>query len=100
MITIEGSEEGDTADLYYYVKKHKSELGNPDLVICLDSIANNTQSIFVTSTLRGIIGFDIKVTTGKSNYHSGFSGAFPQPYPIMNRLLGRIMDFETQQLLP
>ena len=50
--------------------------------------------------MRGIIGFDIKVTTGKSNYHSGFSGAFPQPYPIMNRLLGRIMDFETQQLLP
>ena len=42
VITIEGSEEGDTADLYYYVKKHKSELGNPDLVICLDSIANNT----------------------------------------------------------
>ena len=77
------------------MKRHKNELGNPDLVICLDAVANNTESLFVTSTLRGIIGFDIKVTTGKSNMHSGFSGAFPQPYPIMNRLLARIQNFET-----
>ena len=31
--------------------------------------------------------------------HSGFSGPYPQAYPIMNRLLGRVMDFKTQRLL-
>lgn len=100
VVTIEGSEEGEIDDLLYYMKKHKDELGSPDLVICLDAIANNTQSLFVTSTLRGIFNFDIKVQTGKSNMHSGFSGAFPQPYPIMNRLIARIFNFETQELLP
>ena len=84
MVTIEGSEEGEIDDLLFYMQKYKAELGNPDLVICLDSIANNTQSMFVTSTLRGILNFDVKVTTGKSNMHSGFSGPFPQPYPIIN----------------
>lgn len=100
VVTIEGSEEGEIDDLLFYMKKHKDELGSPDLVICLDAIANNTQSLFVTSTLRGIFNFDIKVQTGKSNMHSGFSGAFPQPYPIMNRLISRIFNFETQELLP
>ena len=42
MVTIEGSEEGEIDDLLFYMQKHKAELGNPDLVICLDSIANNT----------------------------------------------------------
>ena len=95
VITIEGSEEGEIDDLIFYIQKYKSELGNPNLVICLDAVASNTQSLFITSTLRGNFYFDIKVQTGKSNMHSGFSGAFPQPYPIMNKLLGRIMDFDT-----
>ena len=42
MVTIEGSEEGEIDDLLFYMQKYKAELGNPDLVICLDSIANNT----------------------------------------------------------
>ena len=42
VITIEGSEEGELADLIFYMEKYKGELGNPDLVICLDAIANNT----------------------------------------------------------
>mmetsp|Transcript_29286 Transcript_29286/g.38998 ORF Transcript_29286/g.38998 Transcript_29286/m.38998 type:complete len:136 (+) Transcript_29286:273-680(+) len=61
IITIEGSEEGEIDDLLFYMQKHKAELGNPDVVICLDAIANNTSTIFVTSTLRGIVGFDLKV---------------------------------------
>ena len=99
VFTMEGSEEGEIDDLLFYMQKHKGELGNPDLVICLDALAINTSTLFVTSTLRGCINFDIKVQTGKSNMHSGFSGAFPQPYPIMNNLLGRMMNFETQEML-
>lgn len=100
VITIEGSEEGEIDDLLFYMQKYKGELGNPDLVICLDSIANNTSSLFITSTLRGCLNFDLKVQTAKSNMHSGFSGPYPQPYYIMNQLLGRVINFETQELLP
>ena len=37
--------------------------------------------------------------TAKENMHSGFSGTYPQPYPIMNKLLMRVLNFDTQQLL-
>ena len=55
VVTIEGSEEGEIDDLLFYIGKYKAELGSPDLVICLDSIAYDTSSFFVTSTLRGCI---------------------------------------------
>ena len=42
-------------DLKFYMKKYKGELGNPSLVVCLDSIAYDTSHFFVTSTLRGCI---------------------------------------------
>lgn len=96
VITIEGSEEGDIDDLVFYMQKYKGELGNPDLVICLDSIAYNTSTLFVTSTLRGILAFDLKVQVANSNFHSGFSGVCPQSYYIMNQVLSLVVDFETQ----
>lgn len=43
------------------MNKYKGEMGNPDLVICLDEDANNTESLFVTTSLRGVVTFDIKV---------------------------------------
>jgi len=100
VITIEGSEEGEIDDLVHYLKAYKSDLGNPDLVVCLDSVAVTTTAFWITSTLRGCANFDIIVRTGTNNLHSGYSGFYPQAYPIMNRLLQRLMDFETQQMLP
>ena len=32
--------------------------------------------------------------------HSGFSGPYPQPYYIINSLLSRVINFQTQELLP
>jgi acetylornithine deacetylase/succinyl-diaminopimelate desuccinylase-like protein len=96
IIQIEGSEEGEIDDLVHYLKTYKEYLGNPDLVICLDAIANTTTAFWITSTLRGCANFDITVRTGTNHLHSGYSGYYPQAYPIMNRLLGRLVDFETQ----
>lgn len=100
LITIEGSEEGEIHDLVFYIKKLKSELGKPDLVIGLDAMALNTETIFVTTTLRGILAFDLTVQTAKSNMHSGFSGPYPNSYFVMNQLLARVVNFETHEMLP
>ena len=100
VITIEGSEEGEIDDLLFYMQKYKSELGKPDLVICLDAVASNNSTIFVTSTLRGCLNFDLKVQTMSTNMHSGFSGPYPHPYYIMNQLLARVVNFETHEVHP
>lgn len=47
-ITIEGSEEGEIEDLIHYMKHYKGELGNPDIVICLDAEAYSEDTVTVT----------------------------------------------------
>jgi len=96
VITIEGSEEGEVDDLKFYMKKYKSQLGNPNLVLCLDAVALNNSTLFATTTLRGIVAFDLSVTIGTGNMHSGYSGAYPQAHSIMNQLLSRVHDEKTQ----
>ena len=73
-ITIEGSEEGEIADLIHYIKNYKADLGKPDLVICLDAGALTEKTVTVTNSLRGCLNFDITATVGKNNCHSGLGG--------------------------
>lgn len=81
VITIEGSEEGEIDDLKFYLKKFNEELGNPDLVFCLDAGGDSKETMTITTTLRGCLNFDLKVTVGEDNLHSGLGGGMmPQPF--------------------
>lgn len=100
VITIEGSEEGEIFDLVFYLQKHKELLEEPTLVVCLDAGAISEDTITITSTLRGCITFDVKVTVGDNNCHSGIGGGImPNPYHIMNCLLMRVQDYKTQEVI-
>ena len=56
------------------MKTYKNYMGKPDLVIALDAMAYTEKTLTLTSSLRGILAFDIKATVGKGNCHSGMSG--------------------------
>jgi acetylornithine deacetylase/succinyl-diaminopimelate desuccinylase-like protein len=91
LITIEGSEEGSTEDLEYYLKNYKSFFGKPNLVICLDSMAAVTDNMTITDSLRGCIEFTLKATVSKNNCHSGLAGGvMPDPYQILSNVISRI----------
>lgn len=91
MITIEGSEEGEIDDLVHYLKTYKHLLDNPSLVICLDAGALDESTLFLQSTLRGVITFDIKASVAENNSHSGIGGGVvPNVYCILNSLLMRV----------
>lgn len=93
VITIEGSEEGEIDDLEFYLRKFKDELGNPDLVICLDAGGDYTDTMCITTTLRGCLNFDIKVKVANDNLHSGMGGGMcPQPFQIITSLLSRLQN--------
>lgn len=57
VITIEGSEEGGTLDdLIYYMKTYRETLiGEPNVVICLDSDAFRDDTLVISSSLRGCL---------------------------------------------
>ena len=42
-------------DLIYYLDKYYHLLGNPNLVICLDSDAFSTETLVISSSLRGCL---------------------------------------------
>jgi acetylornithine deacetylase/succinyl-diaminopimelate desuccinylase-like protein len=64
VVTIEGSEEGgSTEDLVYYMQRYKdSHIGSPNMVFCLDASAFLQDSLAVSSTLRGVLTFDLTVS--------------------------------------
>lgn len=98
IITIEGSEEGGDMEeeLIYYMKKYKDLIGEPDVVICLDSDAFREDTLVISSSLRGCLIFDIVISAFQENLHSGYSGIMPDPYHVGMALISRIFDFKTQ----
>jgi acetylornithine deacetylase/succinyl-diaminopimelate desuccinylase-like protein len=67
VITIEGNEEGGTLeDLIHYMKTYReSIIGEPSVVICLDSDAFKEDTLVISSSLRGCM-------SKFSNYTSNF----------------------------
>jgi acetylornithine deacetylase/succinyl-diaminopimelate desuccinylase-like protein len=96
-VMIEGSEESSEDDLIYYVEKLGNEniKHSPDLVIALDSETPAADTFCSTSSLRGIINFDLKVEAFKDNIHSGASGIFADTFTVATDLIRRLEDKET-----
>ena len=56
ILVLESGEESDILDLPYYMTKLKDRVGDLSLVICLDSGAGDYEHLWITNTLRGILG--------------------------------------------
>jgi acetylornithine deacetylase/succinyl-diaminopimelate desuccinylase-like protein len=102
IITIEGSEEGGSLDdlIHYMTTYRTSIIGEPNVVICLDSEAFKDDTLVISSSLRGYLMFDLCVTTFKENIHSGYSGITPDPYHIAVNLINRVIDYKTHRVIP
>ena len=96
-VFVEGSEESAEDDLVYYINDFvKSRFHHPlDLVIALDSETLDAQTFCSTSTLRGIVNFDLKVEAFKDNIHSGNSGVFADTFTVATDLIRRLEDKDT-----
>lgn len=96
VVIIEASEESGSPDLPFYLKHLASRIGEPNLIICLDSGAGNYEQLWATTSLRGLVGgtLDIKVLT--EGIHSGVgSGVVPSCHLVLRQLLARIEDEAT-----
>jgi len=96
-VFIEGSEESSEDDLIHYVAKlDKDKIKHPlDLVVALDSETPDNQTFCSTSSLRGIVNFDLVVEAFKDNIHSGNSGVFADTFTVATDLIRRLEDKET-----
>ncbi|NJM91478.1 MAG: M20/M25/M40 family metallo-hydrolase [Rhodospirillaceae bacterium] len=100
-ILIEACEESGSYDLPFYVDHLEQRLGSPSLVVCLDSGCANYDQLWLTTSLRGMIGGTLTVQVLEEGVHSGdASGVVPSSFRILRTLLSRIEDEDTGEILP
>jgi acetylornithine deacetylase/succinyl-diaminopimelate desuccinylase-like protein len=100
IVVIEGGEESGSPDLVYYLKKLKDRIGEPDLMICMDSGCKDYSSLWLTTSLRGVCMLECEVECLKESVHSGTgSGIAPDSFSVMRQLLDRLDDSKTSKVL-
>ena len=93
VVIIEACEESGSIDLPHYIDALANRIGDPDLVICLDSGCGNYQQLWCTTSLRGLIGGELRVRVLEEGVHSGdASGIVPSSFRLLRLLLARIED--------
>ena len=99
VILIEGSEESGSIHLMNYIDLLGDVIGEPDLLICMDSGCMNYEGLWLTSSLRGVAIQDITVEVLQEAVHSGVgTGIAPDSFMILRNLLERIEDSKTGQV--
>ena len=101
VVLIEACEESGSYDLPYYVDHLADRIGNPSLVVCLDSGCGNYDQLWLTTSLRGMTGGELTVQVLEEGVHSGdASGVVPSSFRILRDLLSRLEDQETGTIKP
>ena len=95
-IVIEACEESGSFDLEFYINKSKAKIGNVDLVLCLDSGSLDYETMWTTTSLRGVAGGKLTVSVLKESMHSGLgSGIAPDAFRVLRMVLNKIEDMNT-----
>ncbi|MGH8445539.1 MAG: M20 family metallopeptidase [Solimonas sp.] len=101
VVMIEACEESGSYDLPYYVDHLAARIGQPSLVICLDSGCGNYEQLWLTTSLRGLTGGNLRVQVLTEGVHSGdASGVVASSFRILRQLLSRLEDETTGQIKP
>ena len=99
-ITIEGCEESGSLDLMYYLEKLNDRIGEIDMMVCMDSTCIDYNSLWITTSLRGVVTVDLTVECLQESCHSGTgSGIAPDSFTIMRELLDRVQDSKTHKVI-
>ena len=100
VVIIEACEESGSRDLPYYIDHLAARIGEPSLVVCLDSGCGNYDQLWCTTSLRGNITGTLSVELIREGVHSGdASGIIASSFRVARHLLSRVEDPETGKIL-
>jgi acetylornithine deacetylase/succinyl-diaminopimelate desuccinylase-like protein len=100
VVIIEASEESGSPDLPTYMDSLADRIGEPDLVVCLDSGCPTWDRLWLTTSLRGLIALTLTVRVLEEGVHSGAAGGVvPSTFRIMRELLSRVEDETSGEIL-
>jgi len=97
---IETCEESGSPDLPAYLEKLAPRFGDVQLLVGLDSGCGNYEQLWMTTSLRGLVGGTLTVQVLDEGVHSGnASGIVPSSFRIARQLLNRLDDPSTGRVL-
>ena len=92
-VLIESSFESGSKYLVNNLSKASIYLKEVNQIICLDTWSPTKENYHYMKSCRGYISFDVKITTGNSNVHSGLlGGLIPDPMMIFNNILSNKIE--------
>jgi acetylornithine deacetylase/succinyl-diaminopimelate desuccinylase-like protein len=100
VVVIEACEESGSYDLPAYVEHLSEQIGDVSLVVCLDSGCGDYERLWCTTSLRGVVTGDLRVSVLEEGVHSGdASGIVPSSFRIARQLISRLEDERTGRIL-
>lgn len=100
LVLIEASEESSSPDLEAHLDALGADLGDVELLICLDSGALTYDRLWVTTSLRGMAILTVRIDVLAHGVHSGSAGGVvPSSFRILRELLDRIEHPRTGEVL-
>jgi acetylornithine deacetylase/succinyl-diaminopimelate desuccinylase-like protein len=101
VVIIEACEESGSPDLPFYVDHLAKRIGEPSLVVCLDSGCGDYDRLWLTTSLRGMAAGTLTIRVLTEGVHSGdASGVVPSSFRILGQLLARLEDEATGAIVP
>ena len=83
-IVLETEEESGSGHLLDLLDRCKAQIGTPELCLCLDTIACDYSTVWLMSSLRGIVSCHLTVEILTTGGHSGQAGGvIPESFSII-----------------
>jgi acetylornithine deacetylase/succinyl-diaminopimelate desuccinylase-like protein len=97
---IEGEEECGSKNLFSFVRDNAAEF-KLDLALVCDTAMWDQKTPAVTTSLRGLVYEDVKITCADRDLHSGvFGGAAQNPLRLLSQILGQMWDDKGRVTIP
>ncbi|MDP4022034.1 M20/M25/M40 family metallo-hydrolase [Methylobacterium sp. NEAU 140] len=99
-ILVEGAEESGSQGLPEWVAQNRDRLGC-DVVLVCDTTMWDAKTPAITSSLRGLAYFEVKVTCADRDLHSGFfGGAARNPVHVLAKIVADLHDADGRVAIP
>ena len=97
---IEGEEECGSNHLFDFVKQNAAEL-KQDLALVCDTSMWDEKTPMITTSLRGLVYEEVRLTCADRDLHSGlFGGAAQNPLRVLAKILAGLHDDNGRVTLP